>query len=96
MGAKLVTQDIPDLTLLPPSSRLQFPSGATIAIDIENVPCRYPAAVIGQYHPNPASGFVKAAKNKRGLVGWVEAEGIIRHGDDITIWIPPQRIYPHA
>ena len=96
VGANLVTRGIPDLTLLPPSSRLQFPSGAMIAIDIENVPCRYPAALIDKYHPDPKTGFVKSAKNKRGLVGWIEAEGVVRCGDAITIWIPPQRIYPHT
>ena len=96
VGANLVTSGIPDLTLLPPSTRLQFPSGATIAIDIENLPCRYPAAVIEKHHPEPTMGFVKAAKHKRGVVGWIEAEGVIRKGDPITIWIPPQRIYSHA
>ena len=96
VGANLVTSGIPDLTLLPPSSRLQFPSGATIVIDIENLPCRYPAAVIEKYHPEPAMGFVKAARNKRGLVGWVESQGVVRTGDLITLWIPPQRIYAHA
>ena len=96
VGANLVTSGIPDLTLLPPSSRLQFPSGATIVIDIENVPCRYPAEVIARHHPEPALGFTKAATNKRGLVGWVEREGAIKPGDAITVWIPPQRIYAHA
>ena len=96
VGANLVTSGIPDLTLLPPSSRLQFPSGATIVIDIENLPCRYPAAVIEKYHPEPAMGFVEAARNKRGLVGWVESQGVVRTGDLITLWIPPQRIYAHA
>lgn len=96
VGANLVTSGIPDLTLLPPSSRLQFPSGATIAIDIENVPCRYPAAIIEKYHPEPANGFVKAARNKRELVGWIEREGLVTTGDAIAVWIPPQRIYAHA
>jgi hypothetical protein len=41
-------------------------------------------------------GFVKAAMHKRGVVGWVEAEGAISVGDAVTIWIPPQRIYAHA
>ncbi|MGH8432123.1 MAG: MOSC domain-containing protein, partial [Solimonas sp.] len=39
VGANVVTSGIPDLTLLPPSSRLQFPSGATIVVDMENEPC---------------------------------------------------------
>lgn len=96
VGSNLVTRGIPDLTLLPPSTRLQFPSGATIAVDIENVPCRYPAAIIERHHPEHVEGFVKAAKHKRGLVGWIEAEGVIRRDDAITIWIPPQRTYIHA
>jgi hypothetical protein len=96
VGANLVVRGIPDLTLLPPSSRLQFPSGAMVVIDAENHPCRYPADIIARHHPEARMGFVKAAMHKRGLVGWVEAEGMIRTGDAITIWIPPQRIYAHA
>lgn len=96
VGANMVTRGIPDLTLLPPASRLQFPSGAMVVIDAENHPCRYPADIIARHHPEARTGFVKAAMHKRGLVGWVEAEGTIRTGDAITIWIPPQRLYPHA
>jgi hypothetical protein len=96
VGANMVVHGIPDLTLLPPSSRLQFPSGAMIVIDAENHPCRYPADIIARHHPEARVGFVKAAMHKRGVVGWVEAEGMIRMGDAITIWIPPQRIYAHA
>lgn len=96
IGANMVVRGIPDFTLLPPSSRLQFPSGAMIVIDAENHPCRYPADIIARHHPEASTGFVKAAIHKRGVVGWVEAEGMIRTGDAITIWIPPQRIYSHA
>jgi MOSC domain-containing protein YiiM len=96
VGANLVTTGIPDLTLLPPSTRLQFPSGAMVVVDIENKPCRYPADIIEKHHPEQVIGFVKAAKNKRGVVGWVEAEGEVRTGDAITIWLPQQRIYAHA
>ncbi|MFT3988372.1 MOSC domain-containing protein [Aestuariivirga sp.] len=96
VGANIVTRGIPDLTLLPPSTRLQFPSGAMITIDIENLPCRYPADIIKSHNPDQKLGFVAAARNKRGVVGWVEAEGLIRSGDPITVWIPPQRIYAHG
>lgn len=96
VGANMVTTGISDLTRLPPSSRLQFPSGATIVIDIENLPCRYPAEIIARRYPNPSVGFVKAARHKRGLVGWIEAEGKIARGDAITVWLPPQCIYAHA
>lgn len=96
VGANLVVRGIPDLTLLPPSTRLQFPSGAMLVIDAENHPCRYPADIIAKHHPEATRGFVSAAMHKRGVVGWVEAEGIIKLGDKITIWIPPQRLYQHA
>lgn len=96
VGANIVTRGIPDLTLLPPSTRLQFPSGAMIVVDAENRPCRYPAEIIEGHHPEAKKGFVTAARHKRGIVGWVEAEGRISTGDSITIWIPPQRIYAHT
>ncbi|MFN0194710.1 MAG: MOSC domain-containing protein [Aestuariivirga sp.] len=96
VGANLVTRGIPDLTLLPPSSRMQFPSGATIVVDIENAPCRYPAEVIASHYPEPKVSFVTAAKNKRGVVGWIEREGEVTLGDPIVLWVPPQRIYAHA
>jgi MOSC domain-containing protein YiiM len=67
-----------------------------IVVDMENHPCRYPADIIARHHPEAKTGFVKAAMHKRGVVGWVEAEGAIRPGDAITVWIPPQRIYSHA
>ena len=95
VGAKVVVSGIPDLTLLPPSTRLQFPSGAMIVVDAENHPCRYPADIIARHHPEQKKGFVAAAMHKRGVVGWVEAEGVIGTGDRITVWIPPQRIYAH-
>jgi hypothetical protein len=93
IGANVVTSGIPDLTLLPPSSRMQFPSGATIVVDMENEPCRYPAEVIEKHNPGQKVGFVKAAKHKRGVTAWVEREGKVGIGDEITIWIPPQRLY---
>jgi MOSC domain-containing protein YiiM len=96
VGSNLVTRGIPDLTLLPPSTHLQFPSGATIVVDIENLPCRYPAEVIARHHPEPSVSFIRAAQHKRGVVGWVEREGVIKTGDAIVLWLPPQRIYAHA
>jgi MOSC domain-containing protein YiiM len=93
VGANVVTSGIPDLTLLPPSSRMQFPSGATIVVDMENEPCRYPAEIIEKHNPDQKVGFVKAAKDKRGVTAWVEREGKVAPGDEIVIWIPPQRLY---
>lgn len=96
VGANVITSGIPHLTLLPPSTRLQFPSGAMIVVDMENLPCRYPADIIAKHHPEQQKGFVAAAKHKRGVVGWIEAEGEVALGDAITVWLPPQRLYGHG
>jgi len=96
VGANLVTSGIPDLTLLPPSTRLQFPSGATLVVDLENAPCRFVADVIAKHQPEAADRWIKAATHKRGVTAWVEREGEVRHGDAITLFLPPQRLYAHG
>lgn len=96
VGANLVTSGIPDLTLLPPSTRLQFPSGATLVVDLENAPCRFVADVIAKHHGDAADRWIKAATHRRGVTAWVEREGSIREDDAITLFLPPQRLYAHG
>ena len=96
LGANLVTSGIPELTLLPPSTRMMFSSGATLIVDGENAPCRQVGDVIEQHLPGKGWQFPKAAQHKRGLVAWVEKEGSIAVGDEIVLHIPPQRLYSHA
>lgn len=96
LGANVLVEGIPDFTLLPPSTRLQFSSGATIVVDMENLPCSQVTEVVGLHHPEQASKFVKSATGKRGVTAWVEREGAVSSGDDITLFLPPQRIYAHA
>ena len=43
LGASMVVEGIPDFTHVPPSSRFQAPSGATLVVDMENRPCSLPA-----------------------------------------------------
>jgi MOSC domain-containing protein YiiM len=40
-----------------------------------------------------ALDFVEAARMKRGLVAWVEREGVIRPGEEVTVRIWEQWIY---
>jgi hypothetical protein len=96
IGANMLLEGIPDLTLLPPSTRLQFPSGATLTVDMENAPCRQVADVIADHHPDAKRGFVAAARHKRGLTAWVEREGVVRTGDAVMLFVPPRRAYAHA
>ncbi len=95
-GANIVIRGIPDLTLLPPSTRLQFPSNATVVVDMENAPCSQIAAVVGRYYPDAQSRLVEAATHKRGVTAWVEREGEVFNGDGVTVIVPPQRQYAHA
>ena len=96
LGANMLVSGIPDLTLLPPSTRLQFPTGATIVVDMENYPCSQIAKVIDEHHPGTRFKVVEAAMHKRGVTAWVEREGSVQTGDAIKIITPPNRLYPHA
>lgn len=95
-GANILVSGIPDLTLLPPSTRLQFPSGATVVVDMENHPCRQIAEVVGCHHPDVQDKVVKAAMHKRGVTAWVEREGEVKTGNAIKVVCPPNRLYPHT
>lgn len=96
VGASLMLEGIPELTMLPPSSRLLFESGAALVVDMENGPCRFPAEVIEAQHPGKGMRFVTAARGRRGVTGWVERPGRIALGDAVRLHIPPQRLYAPA
>jgi hypothetical protein len=91
LGASVVVSGIPDLTHLPPSSRLQGPGGVTLVVDMENLPCIEPAKTIDQAHPGHGKGFKAAARGKRGVTAWVEREGTLRLGDTLRLHVPAQR-----
>ncbi|WP_299866684.1 MOSC domain-containing protein [uncultured Hoeflea sp.] len=96
IGANMVVSGIPDFTLLPPSTRLLFSSGAALVVDNENRPCRYPGDEIEALYPGHGRFFAKAAANRRGVVAWVEKEGDINLDDQIAVHLPPLRLYPHG
>ncbi len=94
-GANMVVSGIADFTMLLPSTRLKFPGGAVLVVDMENMPCSQIAEVVGRHHPEVQSKVVKAAMHRRGVTAWVEREGPVNQGDAITAWLPPNRVYPH-
>ena len=97
IGANLVLEGIPELTQLPPGSRLIFEEGLTsLAVDMENGPCKYPAQVIEEIHPGLGLSFPKHAMGKRGVTAWVERQGELALGMRARLHIPPQRLYSHA
>ncbi len=90
LGANVATKNIANLSALPPSTRIVFPSGATLFVTEENVPCRYPGKVIAQEYGQPdlAADFVKKAMGRRGLVALVEREGVITTEDRLKVLLP--------
>lgn len=96
VGASLVLEGIPDLTHLPPSSRLQGPDGVTLVVDMENLPCQEPAVTIDKALPGQGKGFKTAAQGKRGVTAWVEREGTLRLGDEVRLHVPAQRAWAGA
>ncbi len=93
LGSTMVLRGIPDFTHLPPSSRLQAPSGATVVVDMENRPCIFPAKSIEGAHPGHGKAFKAAAKGLRGVTAWVAAEGRVALGDRMRLHIPDQRAW---
>lgn len=91
LGASLVVRGIPDFTHIPPSARLQGPSGVTLTTDTENRPCVYPAKEIEKDRPGHGKAFLSAAKDLRGVTAWVECPGPLAVGDVMTFFVPDQR-----
>ncbi|MCH2165220.1 MAG: MOSC domain-containing protein [Marinovum sp.] len=95
VGASLVVSGIPDFTHVPPSSRLQAPSGACITLDMENRPCVLPGRVIDVDAPGYGPKFKRAAQNRRGVTASVERPGPIAIGDEMRLSIPDQDVWAH-
>jgi hypothetical protein len=94
LGANLLLEGFPELSFLPLATRLQFPSGATIFVTEQNAPCIHPARKLAEAFGRPelAALFPKAAIGRRGLVGIVEREGVVREGDAVRVIAPPGHV----
>lgn len=95
VGATLVIAGIPDFSHLPPSSRLQGASGASLVVDMENRPCTLPAKPIEAAHAGFGARFKPAAAGRRGVTAWVEREGTLTLGETVTLHIPDQPVWAH-
>jgi MOSC domain-containing protein YiiM len=93
LGANIVVGGLDGLTQLPPGTRLQFPSGATIFVTEPNPPCRQPGRKIAAAFGDPALEFAfpQQAIGLRGIVGLVEREGPIAVGNPIKAIVPRYR-----
>ena len=88
LGANIVISGREGFTQLPLSSRLVFDSGAVVVIDADNLPCTHAGKAIARAVGGDGGlpqRFVKAATDRRGLVGWVERPGLVRVGDGVKL-----------
>jgi MOSC domain-containing protein YiiM len=105
VGANLCFSGISQLSRLPKGTLLKFPSGAELMVEEYNPPCRYMGEKVASlYSAKSGEGisstaFSKVAKLTRGIVGVVEAVGVINAGDEVTVEIyetPPWLIRSEA
>lgn len=98
IGANLLLEGIPQLSMLPSGTMLFFKGGVTLKIDGQNAPCRLAGRSVATRANMPdieagALLFPKVARRLRGLVAWVEKPGHIVAGEDVSVRIPEQWIY---
>jgi hypothetical protein len=98
IGANLLIEGVPHLSMLPSGTLLFFKGGVTIKVDAQNGPCRIAGRSIAKNAAMAdieagALAFPKAAKRLRGLVAWVEKPGSITVGEEISVRVPEQWIY---
>lgn len=99
IGANLIIEGIPRLSMLPSGTLLFFRGGVTLKIDSQNGPCKLAGRSVAEQAgmADPQAGallFPKAARRLRGLVAWVEKPGVIAAGEELSVRIPEQWIYP--
>ncbi|AZO00464.1 MOSC domain-containing protein [Mesorhizobium sp. M9A.F.Ca.ET.002.03.1.2] len=98
IGANLLIEGLPHLSMLPSGTLLFFRGGVTVKVDAQNGPCRIAGRSVAENagmadHEAGALLFPKAAKRLRGLVAWVEKPGRITAGEEISVRVPEQWIY---
>src|SRR5690606_17284334 len=77
IGANMLLEGLPHLSMLPCGTKLFFKGGVTLKIDGQNVPCRIAGQRVARHArmPDEDAGsllFPKVARRLRGLVAWVE------------------------
>ncbi|PTE07762.1 MOSC domain-containing protein [Mesorhizobium helmanticense] len=98
IGANLLIEGLPHLSMLPSGTLMFFRGGVTVKVDAQNGPCRIAGRSVAEHTGMAdleagALAFPKAAKRLRGLVAWVEKPGRIVAGEDISVRVPEQWIY---
>jgi MOSC domain-containing protein YiiM len=92
LGATMVITGLPDLSYIPPGSRLQG-AETTLVVNLNNRPCTIPSKAIELAHPGTGKLLKPAAEGRRGLVAWVERPGTLTLGEEIALFVPDQRAW---
>lgn len=87
LGENLRVSGLPRLTKTRPGTRLRLASGAILFVSGPNLPCPRAAQALAKAsgHPDVLATFMKEARGRRGLVGWVETPGGVSVGDVAAI-----------
>lgn len=98
IGANLLLDGVPMLSMLPSGTMLFFKGGVTIKIDGQNAPCRLAGRSVAEHagmadHDAGSLLFPRVAKRLRGLVAWVEKPGLITSGEEVSVRVPEQWVY---
>ncbi|WP_312796269.1 MOSC domain-containing protein [Tianweitania sp.] len=98
VGANLLIDGVPHLSMLPAGTLMFFKNGVTLKIDAQNGPCRDAGRAVGEGAgvadvQGAALLFPKVAKRLRGIVAWVEKPGTIQAGETVSLRLPEQWIY---
>ncbi len=94
----IIISGIPNFSKLPPTTRLVFPDKVRgyatyqtiLAVWEENGPCHTAGKRLAEIHENNdlEANFVREAKDKRGVMGIVLSNGIVRKGDEVLVYPP--------
>jgi MOSC domain-containing protein YiiM len=90
LAANIATDGFGPITQLPPGTIIRATSGASIYISELNSPCRVAAELLCKHgsYSGDATTFVKHAKGRRGLVGFVYSSGVLLVGDELELLKP--------
>jgi len=98
LGANLMIDGVPHLSMLPAGTLMFFAGGVTLKVDAQNHPCKAAGRAVGKHAslPDITAGsllFTTVAKRLRGIVAWVEKPGTIQAGETVSLRLPEQWIY---
>jgi len=91
LGANLCIEGIPEFSLLPKGTRLEFPSGAILTVEEYNPPCIDMGAQIADKYatqsgePLRPNSWLRPAAGRRGVVGVIDVPGEICSGDEVDV-----------